>query len=160
VLGLDATVDTLRNSMEGLRAELEASLRRTLTADEKGHALAADVAQWNKAKSRAHFALPKASEFIHRATWAAGTPERKRLGEVFKNPVGTQPPLPPPGELQQALEMLRKDRQVLSAKGVAVYQECKTIAADVQGALRRLQSNAAARASQKKGGTGPKGKLF
>jgi hypothetical protein len=160
VLGLEATVDTLRNSMEGLRAELEASLRRTLTADEKGHALAADVAQWNKAKSRAHFALPKASDFIHRATWAAGTPERKRLGELFKNPVETQTGLPRADEVLQELEMLRKDRQVLSAKGVAVYQECKTIAADVQGALRRLQSNAAARASQKKGGTGPKGKLF
>jgi hypothetical protein len=60
----------------------------------------------------------------------------------------------------QELEMLRKDRQVLSAKGAAVCQECKAIAADVQGALRRLQSNAAARASQKKGGTGAKGKSF
>ena len=160
ILGLEATVDTLRKSVEGLRAELEASMRRTLTADEKVHALAADVAQWTKAKSRAHYALPKASDFIHRATWAAGTPERKRLGELFKDPVGTHAPLPPAGEVQQELESLRKDRQVLSAKGAAVHQECKAIAADVQGALRRLQSNAAARASQKKGGTGAKGKSF
>jgi hypothetical protein len=160
VLGLEATVDTLRINMEGLRSQLEAEVRRALPADEKVHALAADVAQWNKAKSRAHYALPKASEFIHRATWAAGTPERKRLGELFKNPIGTQAALPRAEDVLQEVEMLRKDRQVLSAQGVTVYQECKTISADVQSALRRLQSNAAVRASQKKGGTGAKGKSF
>jgi hypothetical protein len=160
VLGLEATVDTLRINMEGLRAELEAAMRRMLPADEKVHALAADVAQWNKAKSRAHYALPKASEFIHRATWAAGTPERKRLGELFKNPIGTQTGLPQADEVLQVLENLRKDRQVLSAQGVTVYQECKSISADVQAALRRLQSNAATIASKKKGGTGAKGKSF
>jgi len=117
VLSLEAGVDTLRISMEGLRAELEAALRRALPADDKVNALAADVAQWNKAKSRAHFALPKASEFIHRATWAAGTPERKRLGELFKNPIGTQTSLPRADEVLQELEFLRKDRQVLSAQG-------------------------------------------
>ena len=58
------------------------------------------------------------------------------------------------------LGILRKDRQVLSGQGQTVYQECKAISADVQGALRRLQSNAATRASQKKGGTGAKGKSF
>ena len=63
-------------------------------------------------------------------------------------------------ELVQALEMLRKDRQVLSQKGVTVYQECKAISADIQRALRTLQSNAASRASQKKGGTGAAGKSF
>jgi hypothetical protein len=160
VLGLEATVDTLRISMEGLRAELEATVRRALPADDKVHALAADVAQWNKAKNRAHYALPKASEFIHRATWAAGTPERKRLGELFKNPIGTQTSLPPADEVLQELENLRKDRQILSAQGVTVYQECKTISHDVQAALRRLQSNAATRASKKKGGTGASGKTF
>jgi hypothetical protein len=160
VLALEATVDLLRKNMEGLRAELEAALRRTLPADEKVHALAADVAQWNKAKSRAHYALPKASEFIHRATWAAGTPERKRLAELFKNPIGTQTSLPRADEVLQELEFLRKDRQVLAGQGVTVYQECKTISADVLGAVRRLQSNAAARASKKKGGTGAKGKSF
>jgi len=160
VLGLEATVDSMRKSMEGLRAELEAELRRIVPADEKVNALAADVAQWNKAKSRAHYALPKASEFIHRATWAAGTPERKRLGELFKNPIGTQTSLPQADDVRHELEILRKDRQVLSAQGVTVYQECKTISADVQAALRRLQSNAAVRASKKKGGTGAKGKSF
>jgi hypothetical protein len=159
-MGLEAAVDTLRKSVEGVRAEMEASMRRGLPADEKVNALAADVAQWGKAKNRAHYALPKASEFIHRATWAAGTPERKRLGELFKNPVGTHTPLPPTGEVLQELEFLRKDRQVLSAQGQAVYQECKSIVADVEAALRRLQSNAAVRASQKKGGTGAKGKSF
>jgi hypothetical protein len=160
VLGLEAAVDTLRINVEGVRAELEASMRRALTADEKVYALAADVAQWTKAKSRAHFALPKASEFIHRATWAAGTPERKMLGELFKNPIETQTSLSRADEILQGIEFLRKDRQVLSAQGVTVYQECKTISADVQAALRRLQSNASVKASQKKGGFGARGKTF
>jgi hypothetical protein len=160
VLVLEASVDVLRKNMEGLRAELEAAMRRMLPADEKVHALAADIAQWTKAKSRAHYALPKASEFIHRATWALSTPERKRLGELFKNSIGSQTSLPRADEVLQELENLRKDRQVLSAQGTTVYQECKMISADVQRALRQLQSNAAVRASQKKGGTGAKGKSF
>jgi hypothetical protein len=160
VLGLEAAVDTLRKNVESIRAELEAVVRRSLTADDKVHALAADVAQWNKAKSRAHFATPKANEFIHRATWAAGTPERKRLGELFKAIVENQTARPPASEVSHDIEFLRKDRQVLSSQGMTVYQECKAIAADVQAALRRLQSNAASRASQKKGGSGAKGKSY
>jgi uncharacterized protein YoxC len=160
ILGLEATLDTLRISMEGLRAEMEASLKRTLTAEEKLNALAADVVQWNKAKSRIHYALPKAREFIHRAIWAKGTPERKRLDELFKNPIGGHISLPQIDKVLEELENLRKDLQVFSAHGVTVYQECKSISADVQASLRRLQSNAAARPSRRKGATGAKGKSF
>jgi hypothetical protein len=160
ILGLEATIDTWRISTEGLQAEMEALLKRPLTPDEKLYALASDVTQWNKAKSRIHYALPKVKEFIHRATWAQGTPERKRLGEVFKDPLGAQPPLPEVAQVVQELEVLRKDRQVLGAQGATVYQECKGICGDVQAALRRLQSNAAARALKKRGATGAKGKLF
>lgn len=160
LLGLEATMETLRISMEGLRAEMEASLKRMLTAEEKLHALSADVAQWTKAKSRVHYALPKATEFIHRAIWAKGTPERKRLDELFKKPIEAPIPVPQMDQVLEALEIVRKDRQVLSAQGVTVYQECKSISAAIQGTLRRLQSNAAARASKKKGATGAKGKSF
>jgi hypothetical protein len=59
----------------------------------------------------------------------------------------------------EELEILRKDRQVFATLGAALYQECKGISADVQGALRRLQSNAAARPARKRGATGAKGKL-
>src|SRR5258708_7213286 len=52
ILGLEAAIDTLRIRMESLRAEMETGSKRTLTTDEKVHALNADVAQWNKAKSR------------------------------------------------------------------------------------------------------------
>ncbi len=79
ILGVEATIETLRLKMESLRVEMEAASRRTLKTEEKSNALNADVAQWNKAKSRVHFALPKAREFIHRATWATGAPERKVL---------------------------------------------------------------------------------
>lgn len=160
VLGLEASIDTLRISMEALRADLEASSRKNLAAEEKVHALNADVAQWNKAKSRALFALPKARDFIHRSTWAAGAPERKRLDELFKNHVRLRAPFPQADQVAEHLENLRKDRQVLSALGVSVYQECKSVSADIQGALRTLQSNAAANAAKKRGATGLKGKSF
>jgi uncharacterized protein YoxC len=160
IWGLEATMDTLRISMEGLRAEMEGLLKRMLTTEEKLHALAADVAQWSKAKTRVHYALPKAKEFIHRAIWAKGTPERKRLDEFFKNPGGAQLPLPQMDKVMEELEILRKDLQVLSAQGVTVCQECKTISADIQEALRRLQSNAATRAWKKRGAARAKRKPF
>jgi hypothetical protein len=160
ILGLEASMDALRISMEALRAEMEASSRKTLTGEEKVHALNADVAQWNKAKSRVLFALPKAREFIHRSTWATGKPERKKLEELFKNHIRPQVPLPQMGQVVEQLEGLLKDRQVLSAHGVSVYQECKSISADVQGALRTLQSNAAANATKKRGATGARGNSF
>ncbi len=158
VMGFEAALDATRKSVEGIRAELQAASRKMLTADEKVNALAADIGLWNKAKNRAHYSVPKANEFIHRATWAAGTPERKRLGELFKKHDGTQPILPPADQVSQELEILRKDLLVLSAQGVTVYQECKAVLADVEGTLRRVQVNAAVRASKKKGGTGAKGK--
>jgi hypothetical protein len=151
IVGLEASMDTLRLSMEALRAELEGTSRKALSADEKVHAVSSDVVQWNKAKSRIVYALPKAREFIHRATWATGTPERKKLEDLFKNQA--RPRLPPPqvGQVEQQLESLLKDRQVLSALGVSVYQECKGISADVQATLRTLQMNAAANANRKRG---------
>jgi hypothetical protein len=160
ILGVEASMDTLRMSMEALRAEMDASARKTLTSDEKVHALNADVAQWSKAKSRVHYALPKVSEFIHRSTWAAGTPERKKLGELFKSHIRPRVPFPEMDQVVEQLESLLKDRQVLSAHGMAVYQECKSISAQIQGALRMLQSNAAARATKNRAETRARGKYL
>ncbi|HEV3238178.1 MAG TPA: hypothetical protein VGZ25_14405 [Gemmataceae bacterium] len=147
--GLEAAVDTLRQRSEGLRAEMEASLRTTLTVDEKMNARNGDVTQWTKTKSRIHHSLPKAKEFIHRATWALGAPERKKLGELFKHEIRPSIPLAQLAELREQLDYLRKSRQVLSAHGVTVNQECQGVLAQVQGALRTLQSNAAANARKK-----------
>jgi hypothetical protein len=63
-------------------------------------------------------------------------------------------------QVLEQLESLLKDRQVLSAHGVSVHQECKGIATDVQGALRTLQSNAAANAARKRGATAARSKSF
>jgi hypothetical protein len=157
--GLEAAVETLRRRTEGLRSEMEASLKTTLTVDEKMNARNGDVTQWTKAKSRIHHTLPKGKEFIHRANWALGAPERKKLGELFKN--RTQPPisLAHVEEVGQQLEYLRKARQVLSAHGVTVIQECQNILAQVQGALKTLQSNAAANARKKMTSTRTKNKF-
>jgi len=160
LLGLEAAIETMRLKMEGLRAELEAALKQPLTSEEKVHALNADVAQWNKAKTRVHYVLPRAKEFIHRSTWAAGTPERKKLEEIYKNHIRPRVPSPQMDKVMEELDHLLKDRQVLSAQGVAVYQECKSISADVQGTLRTLQSNAAANAAKKKGATAARRKSF
>jgi hypothetical protein len=160
ILVLEASIDTLRISMEGLRAELEGSSRGTLTPDEKVHALNADVAQWNKAKSRVTYALPKMRDFIHRSTWAAGTPERKELEELYNNHIRPRIPFPQVDKVTEQLDSLLKDRQVLSAQGVSVYQECKSISAEVQGTLRTLRSNAAANAAKKRGTTDARSKSF
>ncbi len=160
ILGLEAVMDTLRISMERLRVEMEASSKKTLTTEEKLHALRADVAQWDRAKKRIHYALPKVREFIHRSIWAMGSPERKKLEELYKNHIRSHIPFPQLDKVLEQLEHLQKDRQVLSAHGMTVYNECKGISADVQGALRKLQSNAAANASKKRGATGAKGKFF
>jgi hypothetical protein len=158
--GLEATVDTLRLRSEGLRAEMEASLKMTLTVDEKMYARNGDVTQWTKAKSRIHHTLPKAKEFIHRATWALGAPERKKLGELFKNQIRPSIPMAQVDEVRGQLEYLRKSRQVLSAQGVTVNQECQSVLAQVQGALRTLQSNAAANARKKITSIRTRGKLL
>ena len=160
ILEWEASMDTLRISMESLRAEMEASSRRTLTTDEKLHALNADVAQWNKAKSRVLYALPKVREFIHRSTWATGAPERKKLEELFKGRIRPRIPFPQVDQVAAQLEDLLKDWQALSAHGTSVYHECKSVAADVQGALRTLQGSAAANATKQRGATIAKGKFF
>ena len=146
ILGLEASIDTLRATMEGVRVELEASWKKTLTQEEKLQGLRADVHQWTKAKARVPFALPKVRDFVHRATWVLGAPERKKLGKLFKNHTERDIHLPEMDRLPEQLASLLKDRQVLSARGVAVYQECKRIAAEIQGCLRRLHANAATNA--------------
>ena len=156
ILALEVTIDTLRLRMEGLRAEMEVSLNKTLAGDEKVHASNADVAQWNKAKSRGRYALPRVKEFIHRATWAIGTPERKKLEELFKNHIRPHIHFPQFDKVHEELEHLYKDRQILSAQGVTVYHECKSSTADIQSALRILQSNA----NKKRVANRAKGKTF
>lgn len=158
ILGLEATLDTLRISMEGLLAEMEGSLKRSLTTEEKLHAPRADLAEWNKAKSRVHHALPRVREAIHRSVWAMGTPERKQFEEIYKCHIQPKTPFPRMARVLEQLEYLQKDRQILSAHGTTVYHECKGIAANVQNALRTLQSNAAAK--KKKNASGGKGKFF
>jgi hypothetical protein len=150
ILGVESGIETLRLRMEGVRAELESAWNKTLTPEERLHALKADVAQWTKAKTRVHYAVPKVREFVHRATWVMGTPERKKLDELFKNYIELNIPFPQIDEVPQQLESLLKDRQILSAQGVTVYHECKSVSADIQAALTRLQINAAARANKKK----------
>jgi hypothetical protein len=160
ILGLEATIETLRLATEGLQAEMQTAVQRTLTTEEKVNAFNGDVTLWNKAKSRVHYALPKVREYIHRASWAMGTPERKSLEEIFQDDVQPEIPFPQMDKLPEQLENLLKDRQVLSANGVTVYQECKQITADVQGALRTLQSHAAANADRKRRAASAKGKFF
>jgi hypothetical protein len=160
ILGLEGGVESLRLKMEALRAEMESSSKRTLTAEEKVHALTSDVAQWNKTKSRVHYAVPKMREFIHRATWTMAIPERKKLEELFKP--DHRPNIPPPQmqEVHEQLDHLLKGLQVLSAQGVTVYQECSRISADIQEALRTVQRNAVERARRKMGETRSRGKSF
>jgi len=157
ILSLEAAINNLRQRVEGAQAEMEVASMKTLTTEEKLHALNADVVQWNKAKSRARYALPKARDFIHRATWAMGTPERKELGELFKDGIRPDILLPQMDKVPDQLDKLLKNRQVLSAQGGTAYQECISMTAGIQGALRTLQSNAAANAQKKRNAARNKG---
>jgi hypothetical protein len=89
-----------------------------------------------------------------------GTPERKKLGELYKNFDRPDASFPPMDKVQKQLDNLLKDWQVLSAEGVAVHQECSRVASNIQGALRTLQTNAAANARKKMSSTRTKGKFF
>jgi hypothetical protein len=158
ILGLEAAIDALRLGMDGLRIEMEAAFKKSLTVDEKVHCLQADVSQWTKAKNRVHYALPKAREFVHRATWATAVPERKSLGEVVQAHIEPRVPHPEMDRVRERLEHLQKDRQVLFAQGNAVSQECRVILAEIQRAASTLTRNAADRARQKRSAGREKGK--
>lgn len=158
ILVLEASIDAARLGLDGTRAELEAAFKKALTVEEKVHALQSDVAQWTKAKTRIHHALPKVREFVHRATWALAVPERKALDDIYRVHIEPRNPLPEVGPVRERLEHLQKDRQVLVAQGNAVSQECRGILADVQRALGGLQRNAADRARQKRSAGRDKGK--
>src|SRR5262249_16304804 len=121
-------------------------------------ALQADVVQWNKAKSRIHYALPKAREYIHRATWALGVPERKRLEEIVENYIEPRIPLPEMDQVREQLGHLQKDPQVLFRPGTSVYQECRGLLAEIQKCFGTLQRNAANRAREKRSSGREKGK--
>ncbi len=160
VLTVEAGVESLRMTAEGLRIEMESEFRRALGVEDKLNALQSDVAQWNKAKSRVHYALPKVREFIHRATWAAGLAERKRLEELVRTHIEPRIPFAGVDEERERMEHLQKDRQVLSALGTAVCQECRGILSEIQRALSTLQRNAADRARKKRSAGREKGKHF
>jgi hypothetical protein len=159
ILGLEASMETYRISMESLLTEMENASKKNLTIEEKTYALRADVALWDRAKNRVHFAAPKMKDFIHRAIWAMTLPERKRLEELYKDHIQPQIPFPHMEEVLKRLEELQKDRQVLAALGKTVYQESRAISADIQGAFRALQKNAA-NAHIKKTGADARGRFF
>lgn len=158
ILGLEAGIESLRQQMDSMRSQMESAFKQSLTVEEKVHALQADVAQWNKSKNRVHYCLPKVREFIHRATWALGIPERKRLEEIFKSYIEPRVPFPDLDKVPEMLDSLFKDRQVLTAQGTTVSQECRGIMAEIQRTLRTLQSNAAVRAREKREAMRTKGK--
>lgn len=160
VMTLEAGITSLRMSVESLRTELEGAFRQSLTLEEKNYALQSDVAQWNRAKSRVHYALPKLREFVHRATWATATPERKRLEEIVKAHIEPRVPFAEVDRFYEELEHLQKDRQVLTATGNAVYQEGRGLAGEIQRALGTLQRNARDRAQAKRSNAREKGKFF
>lgn len=160
ILGLEAGIDAARLSVDGLRNEMDSAFRRQLGVDEKVNALQADVSNWTKAKSRLHHAIPKAREFVHRATWALAVPERKALDEVVRNHVVPRVPFAGLGRVRGQLEHLQKDRQLLLAQGNAVNQDCRGVLDETNRALRALQRNAADRARQKRSAGREKDKKF
>jgi hypothetical protein len=160
ILGLEASIDSARLSVDALRGEMDSAFRRSLNVDEKNNALQADVSQWTKAKSRLHHAIPKAREFVHRATFALAVAERKRLGELVRTHIEPRVPFAGVDQVREQLEHLQKERQVLFSQGNTVSQDCRGLLDEVQRAVRALQQNAANRARQKRSEGRQKGKFF
>jgi hypothetical protein len=150
ILSLEASIDTLRISMESLMAEMDGALKKQLTVEEKVHALRADVSHWTKEKKRALDAMPKMKDIIHRSVWSLGAPERKRLQTLYDEHIQPHVPFPHMTEVLKELQALQKTRQVLFSLGNSVYQDARGIAGSVQGALRTLQNNAAINAKKKR----------
>jgi hypothetical protein len=150
ILVLEAQIESARLGMNTLRGEMEAAFKQSLAVEEKLHASQADVAQWNRAKSRLHFALPKVREFIHRATWALAAVERKKLEEIVHTHVEPRVPLPDMDHVREEMEHLQKARQVLLAQGNSVQTECRALTGETQRALSNLRRTAADNARKKK----------
>lgn len=144
ILGLEATVDGLRASAEGVVSELENLSKQTLGFEEKTEATRADITSWERAKKRIPFVLPKLKDFIHRAIWLLSDPERKQLETLYKDSIEPRIPFPHVANVLNELEVLRKARQNLLAIGNTVQQEGRGVANETQGALQTLKSNAAA----------------
>jgi hypothetical protein len=157
ILNSEAIMETMRISMEGLLAEMESLWKKPLTMEEKTYAPRADVGNWNKAKIRVHNALPKMKDFVRRFIGAMGSPERKRLEQLYNDHIQPHVPFPQIHDALKQLEELRKDRQVLSALGKTVYLECKGISSELQQALRTLQTNTV-NAKKKKGAGSSQGR--
>jgi hypothetical protein len=119
-----------------------------------------DVTAWSKAKARIQFAMPKAKDFIHRATWATGSPERKQLGDIFRDETRPRLTNTQAIRLLDRLENLLKDRQVLFSLGVSVTQDCERVNTDVQRALTTLRSNAEAKAREARNAARAGGKFM
>ncbi len=157
ILGMEVTIDTLRQRMESLKSEIESESARAMTTDEKLNSLNADVAQWNKAKSRSRYVLPRMKEYIHRATWVLGTPERKTLEETFKKDAACPSNL---AELDRELQILLKDRQILAAQGTTCHHEGRSSCDEMKKSHQTMHRNAAANAVKKRAITRAKGKTY
>jgi hypothetical protein len=158
LLGQEAGIESLRAQLDGVRVEMESAFKKQLNVEEKVHASQFDVAQWNKAKNRIHYSLPKVREFIHRATWAPGIPERKKMEGIYKEHIQPQIPFPELPQVSDLMDFLQKDRQVLTAQGQSLFQECRGIVAEVTRALSTLSRNAATNAKNKRDAKREKGK--
>jgi len=147
---LEAQIETSRISLEGMRGELEGMFKQALVVEERMNALQNDVAQWNKAKNRVHYVLPRVREFTHRANLMLCVPERKRLDELAKHHIEPRVAFPDMERVLAEMEHLMKDRQALLAQGNSVSQEGRGIAAEIRNTLATLRRNAASNARRKR----------
>ena len=87
-----------------------------------------------------------------------GSARTKNLEALFKSYIEPRIPFPEFDKVPEQLDHLRKDRQVLTAQGNTVAQECRSILAEIQRVLSTLQRNAAANARRKQEAKRKKGK--
>ncbi len=112
ILGLEASIDSSRLSMDGLRGEMEAAFKKALTVEEK---LNACKPTWpSGTRPRAASITPsRKCEFIHRAHLVSGCSRTEEARGDLQEPRRAADPLPGLDQVREQLEHLQKDRQVL-----------------------------------------------
>jgi hypothetical protein len=150
ILAIEANIETVRRNTANLVNELEGLLQATLSIEERTDATRMDITNWERARKRIPFSLPKLNDFVHRAVWAATAPERKQLETLYKEHIEPQIPFANVASVLNDLEALQKARQTLLAVGHAAHQDGRAIATEAQGALQTLKSNAATNARKRR----------
>ena len=163
ILGLEATMDSFRISMESLLAEMEASLKKTLTMEEKLHAPRPRT--WRSgARPKTAFIMPcrrcESLSIVPTGRWAP--PKGNGWRNSTRTTFNLILPFSQMDNVMEQLEYLQKDRRTptIRARRDGLSSNAK-FRRECPGGLEDTAEPGRCECPRKrKGATGPKGKFF